>query len=63
MSSFDHEALREMELVSRADLNYVRTVYLTNFYPHIEVPAIEDAIKMGDGLNIEFQHITKALVE
>ena len=63
MSSFDHDALREMELVSRAELNQVRTVYLTNFYNHIEVPPLEQIIKMGDGLNIEFSHITREIVD
>jgi len=44
VSSFDHEALKEMELVSRAELNPVRTIYLTNFYTHVEVPPVEQAI-------------------
>ena len=63
VSSFDHVALEELELMSRAELTKVRTLYLTNFWPHNPIPPTEEAVKMGEGLNIEFQHLTKELVD
>lgn len=63
VSSFDYEALEELELVSHAEFYNVRTIYLTNFYHHLEVPPMEKIVKMGDGVNVQFEHITKELVD
>lgn len=52
-----------MELVSRAEMLPVKTMYLTNFYNHHELPPLDECVKMGDGLNVELHHITKDLVE
>lgn len=44
--------------------NYkVRTIYLTNFYNHIAVPPLHEIIKMGDGLNIQYEHVTNEIVQ
>jgi glycerophosphoryl diester phosphodiesterase len=53
VSSFNWDALREMERISSAaDLHPVRTIYLTNFYNHISLPPVDEILQMGDGLNI-----------
>lgn len=41
----------------------VRTIYIQNFYNDIKLPCNEDLIKMGDGINISFEHVTKDVVE
>ena len=41
----------------------VRTIYIQNFYNDIKLPSNEDLIKMGDGINISFEHVTKDVVE
>jgi hypothetical protein len=54
VSSFFHPALREMEVVSSAELYKVRTIYLQNFFSHISLPSNDELLSMGDGVNIEF---------
>lgn len=63
VSSFDYAALKEMEIYSHSQLYSVKTIYLTNYFNHIEVPAFEEIIKMGDGLNVQYEHITRELVD
>lgn len=41
VSSFNFEALKEMEKLSHSEIYNVHTVYLTNFYNHIELPPID----------------------
>ena len=52
ISSFNWNALKEMERISATDPFPVRTIYLTNFYNHIGLPPIDEMLLMGDGLNI-----------
>ena len=64
VSSFNWDALREMERISSAtDPHPIRTIYLTNFYNHIGLPSEDEMLKMGDGLNIQFEHVTSKVVE
>lgn len=53
-----------MERISSAsDPHPIRTIYLTNFYNHIGLPSEDEMLKMGDGLNISFEHVTSEVVE
>ena len=63
VSSFRHEALRELELVGASELYKIHTIYLTNFYHTEPLPPKEELINMGSGLNIQYPHITKELVD
>jgi ribosomal protein S26 len=63
VSSFNFEALAELEIVSVANLYKVRTIYLTNFYNHIACPSHEQIVRLGDGVNVQYEHITKELVD
>ena len=63
VSSFNFDALTELELVSQTNLYKVKTIYLTNFYNHIACPSVEQMIKLGDGVNVQYEHITKELVD
>lgn len=63
VSSFDHEALREMELVSASEFYKVRTLYIQNFYNHVALPPMEELLAMGDGVNISYEHLTREVVD
>ena len=52
-----------MERISASDPFPIRTFYLTNFYNHIGLPPIEKMLLMGDGLNIQYEHVTSEVVE
>lgn len=52
VSSFDYAALKEMEHYSHSQMYSVKTIYLTNYFNHIEVPAFDEIVRMGDGLNV-----------
>jgi glycerophosphoryl diester phosphodiesterase len=41
----------------------VHTIYLTNFYHYNELPPLSECFTMGDGLNVQYTHVTRQLVE
>jgi hypothetical protein len=52
-----------MEEWSQHEGYSVRTIYIQNFYNHLKLPSDDELIKMGDGINISFEHATKEVVE
>lgn len=58
VSSFDHHALKELELVGESENYRIHTIYLTNFFNTDALPSREELLTMGDGLNIQYTHIT-----
>ena len=58
VSSFDHEALREIEAMSN---NTLTSIYLTNYWNTWQVP--EDCHTYGHGVNVASNHITQELVD
>jgi len=41
---------------------HVRTVYLYNSYPQIELPSLENIVQHGDGINISYEYLTEEVV-
>lgn len=52
-----------MEEISAAEVYKIRTVYLHNFYNHVEVSPLQEVIQQGDGINISYEHLTEELVQ
>jgi len=63
ISSFDHDILRQVESLSLQNDYKIRTIYLHNFYPSFSLPPLEKLTSQGDGVNIEYAHLTKERVD